>query len=141
MSHVASSWVMLSSLIIASFRLSTLHELATGPATVRLEESDLCVFLRNVKSAFTVIAHHRRWIPLRKKGDIMALAEKTAAGLRKGIWVSGDKQDHMERAKIARHTFRIMDDVSCFMLLRSHQETWLGEIKRRAYSKSDCCGV
>lgn len=104
---------------------------------MRLKESDLCWFFwRDVKSAFAVIAHHR-WIPLRKKGDIMALV----AGLGKGIWVSGDKQDHMERAKIARHTFRIMDDVSCFMLLRSHQETWLGEIKRRTYSKSDCCGV
>lgn len=109
---------------------------------MRLKESDLFLFFwRDVKSAFAVIAHHRRWIPLRKKGDIMDLVEKTVAGLRKGIWVSGDKQDHMERAKIARHTFRIMDDVSCFMLLRSHQETWLGEIKRRTYSKSDCCGV
>lgn len=86
---MASSWVMLSSLIIASFRLSTLHELATGPATVRLKESDLCVFLRNVKSAFTVIAHHRRWIPLRKKGDIMALAEKNSRWPQErdlGVW-------------------------------------------------------
>lgn len=49
--------------------------------------------------------------------------KKTASGLRKGIWVSGDNRGHMERAEIARHTYRIMDDVSCFMLPRSHQET------------------
>lgn len=62
--------------------------------------------------------------PSEKEGRYNGSCEKTAAGLGKGIWVSGDKQDHMEQAKIARHTFRIMDDVSCFMLLRSHQETW-----------------
>lgn len=96
-----------------------------------------------------MIAHHRHPAPLRKGSEVggrgvgeaggnVMVATKTAPGLRKGIWVSGDSRGHMERAEIARHMYRIIDDVSCFMLLRSHQETRFGEIKRLTYSKSDC---
>lgn len=73
-------------------------------------------------------------LPRRRRGR----EKKKAPGLRKGIRVSGDNGGHMERAEIARHMYRIIDDVSCFMLPRSLQETWFGEIKRLTYSKSDC---
>ncbi|KAL0157685.1 hypothetical protein M9458_045761, partial [Cirrhinus mrigala] len=61
-------------------QIVNLHELAR----IRL-----LFFWRDVKSAFAVIAHHRWWIPLRKKGDIMALAEKNSRWPRErdlGVW-------------------------------------------------------
>lgn len=143
----ALSLSLISSPFIAHnccLQIVNLHELAIGP-TKRIR-SIVEYPVRNFeaeKSAPAVIAHHRHPAPLRKGrgggvgGNVM-VATKTAPGLRKGIWVSGDSRGHMERAEIARHMYRIIDDVSCFMLLRSHQETRFGEIKRLTYSKSDC---
>lgn len=71
-------------------QIVNLHVLASGPDEHgETEGIRLVFFWRDVKSAFAVIAHHRRWIPLRKKGDIMALAEKNSRWPRErdlGVW-------------------------------------------------------
>lgn len=117
-------------------QIVNLHELAIGPTKADIR-SVVEYPVRNRRLALAVIAHHRHPIPLRKRSDV-TVPTKTAPGLRKGIWVSTENRGHMEQAEIARHMYRIMDDVSCFMLQGSHQETRVGEIKRLTYSKSDC---
>lgn len=119
-----------------------LHELAIGPAnraTVWSSESAVTFWGR--KMAFAASAHHCQRIPLRKTSDVMAPAKKQPLASGKGFGCLETTRAIWSGLMIARHAFRIMDDVSCFMLPRSHQETQFGEIKMHTYSKSDCCSV
>lgn len=108
---------MLSPLICSPFithncclQIVNLHELAIGPAKRIRSIVEYPVRFGGRTSALAVIAHHRHPIPLRKRSNVM-VPTKTAPGPSKGIWVSGDNRGHMERAEIARHMDRIMDDV------------------------------
>lgn len=96
-------------------QIVNLHELAIGPAKQIRSIVEYPVRIRGRKSALAVIAHHHHHpIPLRKRSNGV-VATKTASGLRKGIWVSGDNRGHMEPPELATHMYRIIDDVSCFM--------------------------